>query len=481
MPLSTNMPADFVSHIHQALKAWHDPADTPEFAALWLAQPPPSPGERSTSRTTANRILQAGLDALRQTHPEAAKLLQRRFQHGETAREIAYHSDFTVDIVYQRQRVAIAQLAEVIWAQESALRREKARRVELRLEAPTYTRLFGIDTMLAEARAQLESPDGPWLLALEGMGGIGKPTLADALGRQLAPTPRFTEIAWVSARTRLFHLTGEIGVTPDAPVLTPHDLVDRLVEQLGLHSLKRQSDREKFLGMKDYFKAQPCLVALDNLETLADYRALLPQLREWVRPSKLLLTTRHSLRGESGVYILPITGLTPEDTLAFIRYEATAQGLGELAQAPDDALQAIHTLTGGNPLALKLVLGQVHTFPLPAILARFKAAEGGGAAALFDFIYQDAWERLDAPGRTVLQALLLVPEGGGDLAQIAAVASLSPGEAADCLQRLALYSLVEITGDLHTRRYGLHPLTQSFVERQAWAEESSGGISPQEG
>lgn len=470
MARSTDIPTDLVNHIHQALKDWHDPADTTGFDALLLAHATPAQRERPTSRPTANQILQTGLDALRQTHPEAAELLERRFQHAETAREIAYRAKLTVDVVYQRQRVAIAQLAEVIWAQEVALRQDKARRVELRLEAPAYTRLFGIDAMLAEARAQLEAADGPWLVALEGMGGIGKTTLADALARQLAPTARFNEIAWVSARTRLFHMTGEIGAAPDAPVLTPDDLVDRLVEQLGLSSLKRRSDREKFLGMKDYFKAQPCLVVIDNLETLEDHRALLPQLREWVRPSKLLLTTRHSLRGESGVYILPVSGLSPQDTLAFIRYEAEAQGLRELARASDDDLQPIHTLTGGNPLALKLVLGQVHTFPLPDILARFKAAEGGGAAALFDFIYRDAWEQLDAPSRTVLQTLLLVPEGGGDLEQIAAVASLSHGEAADCLQRLTRYSLVEISGDLHARRYGLHPLTQTFVERQAWTE-----------
>jgi hypothetical protein len=78
-------------------------------------------------------------------------------------------------------------------------------------------------------------------------GGIGKTTLAEARVRQLAPTPPYTEIAWVSARTRLFHLTGRSASRQTRPSSTPHDLVDRLVEQLGLH-ISSANRSEKFLG-----------------------------------------------------------------------------------------------------------------------------------------------------------------------------------------------------------------------------------------
>jgi hypothetical protein len=74
MPLSTNMPADFVSHIHQALKACTIP---PPRRSL------PRCGWRSPALT--GRTLHvpddgqpnfAGRpDALRQTHPEAAKFV----------------------------------------------------------------------------------------------------------------------------------------------------------------------------------------------------------------------------------------------------------------------------------------------------------------------------------------------------------------------------------------------------------------------
>jgi len=39
-----------------------------------------------------------------------------------------------------------------------------------------------------------------WVIAIEGLGGIGKTALADAVVRQLIETQSYDEIAWVSAQ-----------------------------------------------------------------------------------------------------------------------------------------------------------------------------------------------------------------------------------------------------------------------------------------
>jgi hypothetical protein len=117
-------------------------------------------------------------------------------------------------------------------------------------------------------------------------------------------------------------------------------------------------------------------------------------------------------------------------------------------------------------LATKLLVGQIHTLSLPTALARFSAAKGGSVEELLDFIYAQAWEDLDADSRRVLQAMLLVTEEGGRLEQIAAAAALDLDAAATCLQRLATLSLVNVGGDLWTRRYSLHQLTHTFLTRR---------------
>jgi hypothetical protein len=426
--------------------------------------------EIENSHLLINQVLIEGLDRLKPLNTEAVNLLQRRFLSEETAREIAYSLNTTADSVYHQQRDAIAQLAQAIWRREMASRQQHAHRIESRLPPPTYTKLFGVDKKVAEIQAKLAETTAPWIVALEGMGGIGKTSLAHLLARKVAHGVHFRDIVWISAQQRLFRLTGEISELAPIPNLTYEGLIDQLIDQLGLTALQRAPTIEKRMGIKTYLNRYPCLIFIDNLETLSDYRSLVTQLRELMNPSKFLLTTRYSLRGETGVYISRIDGLSREDMLALIRYEAANQGLSELAEAPITSLQAIYNVAAGNPLVAKLIIGRVHTFPLPAVLERLRDAEGKAASELADFVHLDAWQSLDAQTRRIMKAMLLVPDGGGRIEQIATASGLSINETAACLQHLATYALVTVEGGLNERRYALHPLTHSFV-RQRLSED----------
>lgn len=462
-----DMSPNFAKRIHEALRAYHAQYSEDVLDDLLLAHDIKGKRETATSRLITNQILVDGLDSLKQTDAEAADLLQRRFLNQETALEVAYRRNLSEDMIFQRQRVAIAQLAQVIWGQELELRQQRARRIEARLEPPTYSQLFGVTDNIGQARARLEMTSEPWIIALEGLGGIGKTSLADALARELAVEAHFREIGWVSARRRLFRLSGDVETLADQPDLTLAELVDRLIDQFEISGLRRQSDAAKLAGLRDFLKSQPCLVVIDNLETVADCGALVSQLSGLIAPSKFLITTRHSLRELSGVYVLTLRHLSRDDTLALIRHEAETRGLHELAAAPEAELEQIYHVTGGNPLATKLLIGQIHTLSLPTALTHFSAAKAKPVGELLDFVYANAWQILDRNCRRVLQALLLVTEEGGRLEQIAAASELDQGDAAVCLQRLAALSLVNVGGDLMERRYSLHQLTQAFVARQS--------------
>jgi predicted ATPase len=219
--------------------------------------------------------------------------------------------------------------------------------------------------------------------------------------------------------------------------------------------------------LKDFLRSQPCLIVVDNLETIADYRSLVSQLRGLVEPTKFLITTRYSLRDTGGVYSVTLRQLSRDDTLALIRHEAETRGMHELANATEAEMEHIYRVTGGNPLATKLIVGQIHTLSLPVALARFSAAKGRSVEELLAFICANAWRALNQDCRRVLQAMLLVTEEGGRLEQIAAAAELDEDDTASCLQRLATLSLVNVGGDLRERRYSLHQLTQTFVAQRS--------------
>ena len=461
-----NKPEDFVERVHRALRSWHAQDARDVLDDMLLTHHRRGEQEGATPRLATNQVLLNGIDRLRQADPDTADLLHRRFLDQEKSYKVAHHWNISEDMVFQWQRKAIAQLAEVIWVQENELRQEKLQCIETRLEPATYTRLFGITEKMAEIHALLASDGEPWLIALEGMGGIGKTTLADALARQFAGLTRFDEIGWVSARRRLFHLSGEVEHLVEQPDLTLNELVDRIIDQFNLTGLVHLSDAEKQLGLKDFLKSRSCLVVVDNLETAADFRSLVLQLAGLVNPSKFLITTRTSLRDLSGFFVLPLKQIPHDDALALIRHEAETRGLGELAKFPKSELEPIYEVTGGNPLAIKLVIGQIHSLSLSIALSRFSAAKAKSIEELLAFLFETDWQTLDPECRRVMQAMLLVADEGGQLEQIAAAAELSEDEVAACLHRLAILSLVMVSGSLHERRYFLHQLTRTFVARQ---------------
>ncbi len=460
-----NMPDDFPKRIHEALRNWHNQQTEHALSDLLLAHHSEG-AQDSTPRLVSNKILLDGMECLKQIAGEdTADLLQRRFLNEETAQQIAYRKNISPDIVFQRQRAAISQLANLIWSQEQALREARLRLVDTHLEPSTYTRLFGVDEKLAYLCKLMEKPAEPWILALEGLGGIGKTSLADALARELAGSPHFSEIAWVSARRRLFNLSGDIEALAGKSDLTIPELVDRLIDQFGLTSLAHSADSEKWLGLKDYLKSRPCLIVIDNLETVPDYPALVLRLMSLINPTKFLLTTRHSLRDSSGIHIYTLDPLSKADTLALVRHEAETRGLSELAHASKADLELIHAVTGGNPLAVKLFVGQIHTLSLPLALSKFESARDKPFNTLITFLYETAWQSLDSDCRHVLSALTLVVDSG-QLEQIVAATELEEGRVINCLHRLASLSMVQVSGGLYERHYSLHQLTHTFVRQQ---------------
>ena len=333
-----------------------------------------------------------------------------------------------------------------------------------RLESREPPCLFGIADKLDELLATLTSAGPPWLSAVVGIGGIGKTSLADAAVRRLSARPDPADIAWVSARQDRFTLWDGLQASPEgAPALTLERLVEGIVQQFGFRDLANLPPAQKQAGLRARLKAQPYLVVVDNLETAADYRALVPDLQGLVHPTRFLLTSRHSLHEYPGVHNLRLDELSAGDSLALLRHEAGERGLAEVAAAPRETLWPVYEAAGGNPLALKLLVGQMHALSLPRVVADLRQARGRSIEELYHYIYWRSWDLLDDAARRVLAIMPLVAESGGGLAQIAALSTLDEEAATAALQQLAGLSLVDAGGTIEARRYSIHRLTETFL------------------
>jgi hypothetical protein len=200
------------------------------------------------------------------------------------------------------------------------------------------------------------------LIAIAGVGGIGKTMLVTQLARQLADTEQFEVVVWRSLRqappfvdfiTELicaFALACRRRIAPDRSLPPSLDAMMRhLLEQL---------------------RSRRCLLVVDNVETVfsskklagtyrsgyEDYGWLFQQLGEVQHQSSILLTSREIPTevavSESPTAPIRLLRLEP---VSIEESEAILAAKGLIICAKQSQVQELIELYQGNPLALKMV------------------------------------------------------------------------------------------------------------------------------
>lgn len=466
----SHTPADFTRSVHAALQSWlKGPSAGSPLENLTLVR---QEARQHDLRRATNQVLLNALSALADADKQDADLLRARFLDGKTVTAVARERNVAEVTLYKMQRRAVEHLAAILFAMEQQATAERRSALATRLPPPTYDRLFGVEAQLVALRTLLLAADGPKLVAIEGIGGIGKTALAHRLVRDLAQEPAFADFGWVSAQQRF--LQPAAGLTPvEAPALTAQALVEALVTQLlaGRAGVAPAAPDRAVPALEARLRAVPHLIVVDNLETVADVASLLPTLLRLAGPSKFLLTSREAFQGQTGLYHFATPELDATAALGLVRHEAQLNNLPHVAGASDRELWPIYDTVGGNPLALRLVTGQLQLLPLAQVLENLREARGKRTEELYNFIYWTAWRRLPAAAREVLTLMPLFAQEGADLAAIRRVSDLPDDELVEALAYLARLSLVNLSGDLQTRRYSIHRLTESFLLREVikWA------------
>jgi len=456
--------------IHHALKSWHDSrTDSSSLDYLQLFRQARLGGIANVRRAT-NEIILDALETVALEDEDSASLLRQHFLDGMLMHAIANRLNIGESTAYRKQQEALRQLALIIQAKEAQARTVYQSSLEERLRLPPEAQLFGVEEQLNNLLERLIVADTPWLVSIEGLGGIGKTALANAGVRRSELINRFHDTVWVSAKQRAFF--PGIGLTDKtSPVLTVEGLIDTLLEHFGHTADLAQPPQEKRIALTRLLKQAPYLIVIDNLETVVDYQTLFPMLWEIANPSKVLLTSRYSLRTYPDVFCLALASLNKTNTFTLIRHEANTRGSPMLANASDPELEGIYEVVGGNPLALKLVVGQTAFLPLSQVLDNLKEARGKSITDLYSHIYWQAWQMLDVASQQTLLVMPLVQEG--TLNQLISLSRLEPAQLQTALQQLITLSLVQVEGDLEQRRYSIHRLTETFLLNEAITWQSS--------
>ena len=452
--------------VRQAFKQWHsDNNVTSSLATLYLFRKLRSATGR-TVRHVSNQLLLNALEVLEQRAQHDVHFLQRRFLDQWPINRLANHFNVAESTIYIMQREAIEHLTEVLHEQEQRAVAEQEQRLRQRLEMPTYFEPVGITETVETLLTKLHAPQSPWLVVIEGLGGIGKTALANAVMVKVIEQGLYDEIAWVSARQQRFNFGGAITQVAQ-PALTTVALVEALVQQLMPELLQAHTPSDELLAMlRTRLQQTPHLIVIDNLETVVDLESLLPTLQTLANPSKFLLTSRYGLYSTPNLYHVKMPELNEANALQLIRQEAESSNLPALAAASAHELHPIYEIVGGNPLALRLVVGQTHVYTLESILQHLYMARGQGAENLYTYIYRHAWDTLNATAQDVLLIMPLVNPSGDEIDVISEVGEIEVGLVRNALNQLVTLNLVDLRGGLNDRRYRIHSLTRTFLHEQ---------------
>jgi hypothetical protein len=411
-------------------------------------------------------ILNFALERLRETSAEAEELLRSRYEHRIEVMSLANTLNLSEDSIYYRQRLAVNQLTDILNQEEEASRQSWQERMVNRLDLASYNQLVGIEEVQSRLAQVLTQNHDLFIVSLEGLGGLGKTALADFTVRQMIRQNQFDEIVWVTAKQTHLSLLGRLQVESGRPALTFPMLIEKLSTQLELDEYHPATQLQRQRLVQQFLRERHCLIVIDNLETVTDYRSLVPELRRWQNPTRFLLTSRYRLLEEPEVFSLPMPELSLPAALQLIRLEGQRVGVAELSAAADSDLEPIYQVVGGNPMALKLVVGQLRFHSLDRILNRFRQKpQGQSSNDLFTYIYQEIWDSLAEESQTTLLALSQAGENGFPFDHLAEVAQLSDEVVERQLEQLILLSLVDTTGTLFSKRYRLHRLTDAFIHQ----------------
>ncbi|WP_214401284.1 ATP-binding protein [Pseudonocardia lacus] len=281
-------------------------------------------------------------------------------------------------------------------------------------------------------------------VAVDGMAGVGKSSLAVHVAHRLAP-------AFPDGGLYLdLH-----GFTPGRTPLEPQAALGRLLGALGVtHPPADAADRAAL--WRSELSRRRALVVLDNAVDADQVRPLLPGAGR----SAVLITSRHRLISLDGVPPVSLHPLADDDAAQLFGRAAGLTLTGE------EAVERVLRRCGGLPLALRMAGARLRHRPgwTVAVLAE----RLHDTADRFDSVFGMSLQQLDAAQRRVFRLLGVLPGVDFDAAVVGALADLPPDRVGAVLEELVDAHLVQ---ELTPQRYRMHDLIRQYAAAVAAADE----------
>jgi tetratricopeptide (TPR) repeat protein len=359
------------------------------------------------------------------------------------------------------------------------------KKVQLRhnLPAPSCTEFFGREEEIARILELLSPTHGARIISIDGIGGVGKTTLAvEAAYRCLSASndpdeaflgmPTFDAIIFTSAKQHILAPFGLINRLN--PKRTLRDILRQIANTLGNVDLTGKTFEDKLDCLQDALSLQRTLLIVDNLETIEDPQDVLSFLYDLPPSVKAVITTRKQI-----IFVpLRLSSLPESDGLLLIQHEAQEKEV-ILSEAEQ---QELYQKTGGIPVGINYAIGQVASGrSVLHVLHDLADAAGDVAHFLFESSVAPLREQ-DSLAYQLLMGLTFFSTSvrREALIEVALASGEEPGAAASSqhLARAALACLQELSLVRQEQdRFTMLPLTREYaiaeLKKQPTFEEAA--------
>lgn len=309
---------------------------------------------------------------------------------------------------------------------------------------------------LLKAAGEVDSYVSP-VLAIDGMPGVGKTTLAVRAAHLLKPDFPDGQL--------FIDLRGH----SDEPPLDSSAALSTLLGQLGVPAGRIPTDlNERLARWRTELAARRVVLVLDNASSGAQVAPLLPTSGGCLA----LVTSRRRLVDLDGAHPCSVEVLTPEEAFTLLERIAGSRIRAEPAVAAEVAMRC-----GYLPLALRLAATRLAHRPqwrvrdLADRLADPEAplAELGSGERTLASVFSLSYRQVPPDAQRTLRMASLHPADTFDVRSVAAVADLPLATARRALDELVDAHLVE---EPQPTRYRLHDLVRAFAGAAAREAES---------
>lgn len=325
---------------------------------------------------------------------------------------------------------------------------------------PRLPYFFGREAELKKIADALAPDARGWGALIDGPGGIGKTSLA-IRAAELVPSGRFQRIIFLSAKERELTTDGQRALGHF--VLPGYlEMLNAIARELEQPNLAKLAESERSDAILRALRESDVLLVLDNLETLpeGDRDQLFTFLNRLPQRCSAIVTSRR--RADASAIAIRLDKLDWPAALDLIN--ELAQDNIRLSQTSEAERQALYAETGGNPLLIRWIAGQLglgRCKTIAAALDFLRSASPGNDP--LEFIFGDLLDNFTPNETNVLAALahFTTPMEVNFVAELAHVNSAAAQGALSDLSSRAL-----VLPDLEERRFALMPMVADFLRRK---------------